>query len=1318
MRTLTNKIAATILISFLAFLIPPLAPTPVHATTLKTLPEINYNETEDDLLFWNNGDFTSVQLSDAWTGSTRSSTKSVLAAAESVEEWPSITMLAWGNGYDKRWKNYAGFSIDLKNPNPFELPMQIRFFDNEGDKYYNKVFTLHANMEITIEVYMDELEDAGVNPVSIDSLTVQVLRNGTFDLYVDNLFLIEKSKGSIIDTFRLSGVRAAANFDKYTSIVALQGLANRTGPRLMVLPDDNPSDENWWNVLHKPGKWLAGYEKSEITSYTSLIDTYIDEINGVVIWDPSVPATLNVASTMAGVVRAIPVQYDTTPGSPYHYIVMTKGKTVLKDLRGMFTGTGTIPDINQPSTGSPKTDAYLWAKMMFLDTRLVNPSILGQMGDSYTPSPSDPQIFVVDRDIVIMKKGFFFDLSPWPNESASDEPGQPAGVDYDMFTAIMDSAWDQISDRSNIHVIGAINFFYKYMDVHTSNETEWQSEKVLTERHGVLITSEGSSNGSFYIHGKKIDQLVQNPPPALVPLENKTYVLLQQGDNDGLYQIWGHWYWEQKTRKDNDRWVPISWSFNPGVALYSPEYFRHFYETKSPFDYYVAGPGGLGYAMPYFMDSDMIDHYTKESKDIYSRLGYKVANFNIEPDLPSTAILNKFSTFAVDGYGHKRVASANWYPNSNPLPANQLRNRMAINYLFDAYGNTPADAAESIKNQARDQFGSPPYNAPKFLNLRLTDKTVAYIQDTAEYLLDNYAEYDWEFVDPYTYYYLLRESLGGSNQYRVTFVSHNIPSTAMINSSLTVSAGIRNDGADLWPASGDYYIAYKLIDATNTVVSEQWYSPGVDVYPGSVVNKSHTFTLPNTAGNYKVKIDIVRNGVTWFEEAYNIPLERDLRIMGAQDQLPEHFLLLNPIKGSRGNATKPVFSWEPSFGASSYNLVVSTNSDLSNPIINETGLTSTSYTPASVLTHNTTYYWRVTAVNANGSVEDRNAVISFRTATNSGDYVQRVNAGGSAYTDSNGKVWAADQAHTPGSWGYTNGRYTDSTADNISLTSDPSIYQSDRNDAGWVGYAFDITEPGYYMVREHFAEIAANAVNQRVFHHMVQGEYERKNYDIYAETGHDAAQVIEYPSSISSDSISIMFEPTETALGPKVSAIEVKQLSRQSEVDLSAYYNMDGISSDDSRSDGDLDGAGHTLSAEVLPDRYQNGKYNFKFGSKQTLANNIIKATGQTIILPQGNQSNIQLAGFSTSGIQNGTFRIHYTDSSYSDTALTFQDWLGVPGSHKILEAFNHYHSADRDKVAVNRIYVYELSLDRLKTVSSIELPNNTHIKLLAMTLN
>ncbi len=99
---------------------------------------------------------------------------------------------------------------------------------------------------------------------------------------------------------------------------------------------------------------------------------------------------------------------------------------------------------------------------------------------------------------------------------------------------------------------------------------------------------------------------------------------------------------------------------------------------------------------------------------------------------------------------------------------------------------------------------------------------------------------------------------------------------------------------------------------------------------------------------------------------------------------PSFFHQMAPDDGEVATAT-PSLTWTAAKDAASYNLKVSVNKNLSSPVINQTGIAGTSYNVGTALTTGQKYYWRVTAVNSNGSTPvSNNAVYSFIVGANTG----------------------------------------------------------------------------------------------------------------------------------------------------------------------------------------------------------------------------------------------------------------------------------------------------------------------------------------------
>jgi YVTN family beta-propeller protein len=101
--------------------------------------------------------------------------------------------------------------------------------------------------------------------------------------------------------------------------------------------------------------------------------------------------------------------------------------------------------------------------------------------------------------------------------------------------------------------------------------------------------------------------------------------------------------------------------------------------------------------------------------------------------------------------------------------------------------------------------------------------------------------------------------------------------------------------------------------------------------------------------------------------------------------LPGSFSLSGPANRSASNSTTPDFSWGSSSGATSYTVEVATTSSFgTSNVINQTGITTNSFTPTTGLQPLTVYFWRVTAVNAGGSTVASNGPLELSTVLSAG----------------------------------------------------------------------------------------------------------------------------------------------------------------------------------------------------------------------------------------------------------------------------------------------------------------------------------------------
>ncbi|MHA7284104.1 carbohydrate binding domain-containing protein [Arthrobacter sp. TMS2-4] len=145
-------------------------------------------------------------------------------------------------------------------------------------------------------------------------------------------------------------------------------------------------------------------------------------------------------------------------------------------------------------------------------------------------------------------------------------------------------------------------------------------------------------------------------------------------------------------------------------------------------------------------------------------------------------------------------------------------------------------------------------------------------------------------------------------------------------------------------------------------------------------------------GNWREYVYSVRGAtnvnylkVTWPAATGNVwtPQLGEVSIYSGQSgelALPGAFQVSNPATGAGNVIDTPTFSWTPASDTAYYDFMLSTNPDLSAPLVTARTIPSTSFIPDLDLTAATTYYWSVTAVNGKGQTVVSPQAASFTTA--------------------------------------------------------------------------------------------------------------------------------------------------------------------------------------------------------------------------------------------------------------------------------------------------------------------------------------------------
>jgi len=203
------------------------------------------------------------------------------------------------------------------------------------------------------------------------------------------------------------------------------------------------------------------------------------------------------------------------------------------------------------------------------------------------------------------------------------------------------------------------------------------------------------------------------------------------------------------------------------------------------------------------------------------------------------------------------------------------------------------------------------------------------------------------------------------------------------------------------------------------------------------------------------------------------------------------------------------------------------------------GVTGTTYSNTG-LTASTTYYYKVEALDADGSsAASTQASATTQAASNTG-YVS-INAGGPAVSNSGGgdNSFVADEYFSAGGTTYSVTNTITIPASIVTTAAPLAVYQSARQ--GVVTYTIPGLNAGVsYIVRLHFAELYFTAAGNREFNVAINGTPVLTNFDIYATAGASYIAVVEQYTAAANSSGNILIAFSDGAVNqPMFNGIEV-----------------------------------------------------------------------------------------------------------------------------------------------------------------------------------
>ena len=234
------------------------------------------------------------------------------------------------------------------------------------------------------------------------------------------------------------------------------------------------------------------------------------------------------------------------------------------------------------------------------------------------------------------------------------------------------------------------------------------------------------------------------------------YVTFYGGDYDSAAWLKLHVmnFWQDPARGT----LPINWAFNPNLSERAPMVFDYIHENLTDNDFFSAGDTGAGYVIPAALyESCSLRELPDGSKAwaehcayYYDKFDLDNTGFIINGHYPmTTEIMKTFSEFSPVGNFHNCPATL--MASYNGVPFVYLHN--GVSGKINSYEGSAQAMYNHIFGRMKD------YNFAGFRNVcDSPSDTKRLVERFLEYAKEKNPDYDYEYVDTYTFFDLLHQS--------------------------------------------------------------------------------------------------------------------------------------------------------------------------------------------------------------------------------------------------------------------------------------------------------------------------------------------------------------------------------------------------------------------------------------------------------------------------------------------------------------------------------------------------------------------------------
>lgn len=344
------------------------------------------------------------------------------------------------------------------------------------------------------------------------------------------------------------------SWDELCTVQALEGIANRKGPRLCLDYSAYWSDTKW-NVC-----WLDiygrrnGLRTERVGDLDALVRRFLPDLTGLVVYDAHIDGPRYVAMTLAGVDDCLPVSGEVLAA---HRL---EGLPIRHDLRGRFATT---------------LEAYRWALDEVLprtSRRFAHPAAGTVDGLRAGMGP------FAGFDYCVMNRGFLLNLTFCSTDTSSF--GSPIGgsaEQAELYRAVL-SALEQPA----------------FLTGYGEPEGDWFR---LVGEYGHYYVHWGdnlSFHAAFPQPPHPLRQATHQTPETVTVEPGKYYVCFVTSEGDTMKGPLTFFFesWFDPRRGE----VPINWAIHPCMSRF-PAALDYYYSSATPNDYFV-GAQVYNFAMP------------------------------------------------------------------------------------------------------------------------------------------------------------------------------------------------------------------------------------------------------------------------------------------------------------------------------------------------------------------------------------------------------------------------------------------------------------------------------------------------------------------------------------------------------------------------------------------------------------------------------------------------------------------------------------------------------------------------------------------------